>query len=422
MTDRTPNQRPQLLIVGSSTRAAAQSAIRGGLTPLCVDGYADFDLRQIAQVVPIDRYPAGLPEATRRLDPLPWMYTGGLENHPRLIEALKFRHCLLGNGPDMLSRVRDPWWLAECLRDARLPALELSPRGEGPPAADGRWLRKPLAGAGGRAICVWDEANQAKAPPREPCCFQRRVEGHAYSAQFIAFPGETQLVGVTRQLIGLRGVHAAPFAWCGAVTPVTLPAPVIETMQQIGGTLAAKARLHGAFGCDFIVEGLTPWLTEVNPRYTAAMELLECRRQISLVRRHVEACVAFDPIPASDSKSHFSNLKFEISGPDPAGSRFPLTQSAAATGPICTAPDRVLGKIVLFADCDRVATDATAFLQGTCTDGMPFVADLPHPGQSITAGQPICTLFAYDRTEEACIARLLRCANGIRHRFPSDGQ
>ncbi|MSR59776.1 MAG: ATP-grasp domain-containing protein [Planctomycetaceae bacterium] len=422
MTDRTHDQGTPLLIVGSSTRAAAQSIIRGGWVPVCVDAYADYDLRQVAKVIPVDNFPAGVPDATRNLPQYPWMYTGGLENHPDIIATLMARQQLFGNGPDVLARIRDPWWLAERLRGAKLPALDVVLPDDVPPDPSGRWLRKPLAGAGGRAICLWNQAASSSSLPDEPYYFQRRAAGHAYSAQFVALPAQTLLLGVTRQLIGLRGVHAAPFAWCGAVTPVVLGDEVVEAMSRIGRVLAAEAKLCGVFGCDFIIDGQTPWLTEVNPRYTAAMELVECRLQTSLVRHHVEACLAFDPNLVFDSKSQISDLEFDISDTDPGASRPPLTQSAAAgTGPICTSPDRVLGKIVLFADRDLVAADATALLQGRCNDGMPFVADLPHPGQSIAAGQPVCTLFTYERAEEACIARLLQCAKGFRRRYLTEG-
>lgn len=418
MVHSPPDDGMRLLIAGSSTRAAAQSARRAGLSPVCIDAYADYDLQQMAAVRCVADFPRGVPAAARESPTLPWMYTGGLENHPRVIDALNFRHRLLGNGPDMLARIRDPWWVAGCLQAAELPVIELRSREETAPPADGRWLRKPLAGAGGRGIRVWDEAARAAQGESDAWYFQRLATGYPYSAQFVAYPGQTWLAGVTRQLVGLRGVHAGPFAWCGTVTPVQLPAAAVETMRRIGCQLAAQARLQGAFGCDFVVEGETPWLTEVNPRYTSAMEVVEFRRQFSLVQRHVEACLAFGLHDFGGPGAPLPQFKFDPSDVSPGGDHSELTQpEGCGGGPVCLSPGRVLGKLVLFADREFVCTDARTLLAGTCVDGMPFVADLPHPGQPIPAGAPICTVFSYDRTEEACMARLLRTAKLMRRRI-----
>src|SRR5436305_1386644 len=88
-----------VLIVGASARAAAASAVRAGLRPWCLDLFADLDLQQLAPVRPIP--PGGYPHALADLlpqgPPGPWMYTGALENHPRLIERLARDRPLWGN-------------------------------------------------------------------------------------------------------------------------------------------------------------------------------------------------------------------------------------------------------------------------------------------------------------------------------------
>ena len=65
------------------------------------------------------------------------------------------------------------------------------------------------------------------------------------------------------------------FNYCGNIGPITLPVPVRNILQGIGDTLAVKAGLRGVFGIDFILEGKTPVPVEVNPRYTASVEVLE---------------------------------------------------------------------------------------------------------------------------------------------------
>jgi predicted ATP-grasp superfamily ATP-dependent carboligase len=253
-------------------------------------------------------------------------------------------------------------------------------------------LRKPLSGAGGRGIAIWA---QAAPEPLEPYYFQRRVMGDSVSAQFVATADGAEFLGATAQLIGLRGVHAAPFAWCGNLFPIEVSPAVVSAMQAVGNAVAQRAGLRGLFGCDFVVSENVPWLTEVNPRYTAAMELIEHRQNCSLIARHVAAC-------QESGRSGSPGLR-DVSGET-------SWRSSSYFSP-------VVGKIVLFADGELTMGDARMLLLDPLDDRLPFVADLPPPGATILAGHPVCTLFAYDSTPEACTARLLHCAKLFRRRF-----
>src|SRR5262249_14393279 len=147
-----------VLIVGASTRAAAQSAVRAGLRPICADFFADLDLRACAQVLEVAHSPQDLVAVAAMAPGCPWMYTGGLENHPDVVAAISESRVLLGNGSEVLVRIRDPWQLDERLAVAGQPRLRVWPRDAAPPARDGRWMLKPLRGAAGRGICTWDDA------------------------------------------------------------------------------------------------------------------------------------------------------------------------------------------------------------------------------------------------------------------------
>src|SRR5437867_1794578 len=100
-----------LLILGASVRAVAFSALRAGLRPWCVDVFADLDLRARCPAVAVaaSRYPNGLVTQAREAPPGPWMYTGGLENRPRLIRRMCRERGLWGNDDVALAKVRDPF-------------------------------------------------------------------------------------------------------------------------------------------------------------------------------------------------------------------------------------------------------------------------------------------------------------------------
>src|SRR5437588_46110 len=97
-----------LIVLGASARAAAFSARRAGFEPYAIDLFADRDLAAICPSVKIRRYPHDFLVALAAAPQAPWIYTGGLENFPRLVDRLADVRPLLGNSGHVLRRVRDP--------------------------------------------------------------------------------------------------------------------------------------------------------------------------------------------------------------------------------------------------------------------------------------------------------------------------
>src|SRR5205085_2639734 len=106
-----------VLLVGASVRAAAFSALRAQLQPLCADLFADADLKARCPVVRIaaGNYPAAIAAISAAVAPGPWIYTGGLENYRGLIRKVAARHSLWGNGPAELRKARAPHSVYELL-------------------------------------------------------------------------------------------------------------------------------------------------------------------------------------------------------------------------------------------------------------------------------------------------------------------
>src|SRR5260221_9821133 len=150
-------EKQAVLILGASTRAAAQSALRAGLSPICADLFCAQDLARSAQVLRVADSPQGLVAAAVAAPAAPWMYTGGLENHPRIVEQVSRSRPLWGNAGDVLRRIRDPWHVADVLVGHGLPACRVWPHDRTLPAADGGWMLKPLRGAAGRGVRIWDD-------------------------------------------------------------------------------------------------------------------------------------------------------------------------------------------------------------------------------------------------------------------------
>ena len=377
--------RGRVLIVGGSTRAAAWSAVRAGWQPVCADLFADLDTHQVAEVIPVRDYPWSLPDDVAGVQAEGWFYTGALENHPGIIERLAQPDAsygpLWGTTAVGLRLVRDPFWLATTLCDAGLPALEVEPETAMPPA-DGTWMQKPFASAGGRAIRVWDKF-AAETPFTESHYFQRRAVGESCSAVFRVESHGVERLGASRQFINLAESHAAmPFAYCGSIGPIDRPTgsgmltnAVRQMLTRMAETVAQAGFLRGLFSIDFLLDGEQVWPTEINPRYTASMEILELSSGRPLLPTH---------------SGHVGNGNGEC--------------AVNATTPF-------VAKVILYAPRRFTAPDLSHFLLGTSPWQTPLLADIPAPGVIIEAEWPICTVFADGQSFVECRDRVIQQSN-----------
>jgi predicted ATP-grasp superfamily ATP-dependent carboligase len=352
-----------------------------------VDGFGDRDLAAVASVakVTLDSK-AAFENAAARHPSISWLYTGPLENHPDLVERLSSDRPLLGNRAGVLRAVRDPFCVANLLRREGLAHAEVR-RDEAGLPRDGSWLVKPVASGGGRLIRLLI-AGQARLA--EPLYYQRTIEGESGSALFVASGGKTRLIGASRQL---QGGPAGQFAYRGNIGPLALSAPLQSRVARMGEALAAGFGLVGLFGVDFILAGGEPWLVEVNPRYTASVEVLELAQERPLLRDHINAC-----LETAESASYRSPVGWLETQPAQACSAH-LEPDARAR--------RVVGKEVLYAEQDVETPEIPI---PTFDESSPFaipeVADVPWPGTTVRRGEPILTVLAEGPDELDCRQRL----------------
>jgi uncharacterized protein len=359
-----------LTIVGASARAAACSAVRAGYHVRAADLFADADLCRICDATRIGNYPSGLSAVLHAQQTGAWMYTGALENHPSLVESLSRARPLWGNPAAVLRRVRNPQLVAESLGHGGLccPPVSFDPRTV---PRDGSWLCKPRRSAGGARIAFWNHESPPVGRVRGRY-FQQFVDGLACSAVYVAARGHAALLGVTRQLIGQTWTGASGFRYCGSIGPIELPLAVTDSFARIGTVLAREFKLVGLFGVDAIVTGAGVWPVEVNPRYTASVEILERARSVPAIALHAAACED-NELPSREEPT-----------------------------------DKLIsGKAILFAgsplEISAAWTDLALAANHRCP---PMLADIPSAGTVIEAGSPIVTVFA-DAADEAAVFDLL---------------
>jgi predicted ATP-grasp superfamily ATP-dependent carboligase len=368
-----------LAIVGASTRAAAASAIRAGFLPVTADLFADADLRAIATTTRISPYPDGFLDWLRTIEPPAWMYTGALENHPELVDQMAWIAPLWGNPGDVLQRVRSPWELAATLRAAGLLFPETRPTAAGLPQ-DGSWLAKTYRGASGSGVREFgipfpfgEGLRQGSEP--SSTVFQRRIPGTPAAAVFADIDGVAVLEGITRQLIGEPWLGAHGFQYAGSIGPLPVATKTKETIEHLGQVLTEEFELTGLFGIDFMLDGDQVWTIEVNPRYTASVEICERVTGSHAIVSHV-AGIASAPVSALNMCARASTLSH--------------------------------GKAILFAKRDiRIShVFAEMSLAEALRTPWPTLADVSPAGTVVDAGRPILTVFAEGETIEAVEQRL----------------
>jgi predicted ATP-grasp superfamily ATP-dependent carboligase len=137
---------------------------------------------------------------------------------------------------------------------------------------------------------------------------------------------------------------------------------------------------------DCVLRGNVPWPVEVNPRFTASIEVLEFGAGVPAMALH--------------------RAVFDTEAPN-----VPADPQERMTG--------VVGKSILFARAPLVfPTDGPwmATLQSPPPLGaMPDFADIPHPGERIAAGRPILTFFVRAESAAACIGKLRAIARHLDH-------
>ncbi len=389
---------PAILIFGASARAAAESARRAGLKPIVADLFGDVDLHEAAEVLPLRSYPDDFVRVAGLARPCPWIYTGGLENHPEIVGEISGGRPLWGNPADVLQSVRDPAQVDEALRRAGLPMAEIRSAGH-PPLPLGDWLLKPKNGAGGGGIAVWDETADNHATLDRPHFFQKRLDGTPISAVFVASRHNAHLIGITRQFVGTKSFGATPFSYCGSLGPCRLAGAQSEQISRIGRTLADVFGLRGLFGVDLICDGQSATLVEVNPRYVASIEVLERSNELPLLGWHRRTCESYE--------NGAGSLQLDED--------FVFRLAEAENG-----RQTVAGKAILYARDDLICPSFHPIREALPRDGC-FMADIPQPGTHIARDRPICTVLAMGRSDGECLRRLGRARREV-ERFVLNGR
>lgn len=352
---------PAVLVAGLSGRALAAAAVRSGHIPVVVDAFSDEDTRSLAAAC--HRVPLG-PHGEFRASALgtvaaqlpggaALVYASGFERDPDLLTRLVPTGRIVGNPPDVVEAVKQPESLFPTL--ARLGVDHPDTRRVPPP--DGDWIAKRVGGSGGGHI-----RPAARVRPAADVYFQRHMPGIPLSAQVLADGAGVRILAFTTGWCD--PTPHQPHRFGGLAGPVE-PAPAaVAAMVRAAEALVEAFGLRGLNSLDFLIDGDSVRLLEVNPRPGASLDVL-----------------AGDPLLFS---RHLAAAAGDLGG----GRERPPPFTGGRAMAVAYAPD--------------------AMVIPPAFPWPDWVADRPAGGGVIPAGAPLCTVLATagDAQAAATLARL----------------
>ncbi len=337
-----------LLIAALSGRVLAAAARRAGADVVVADVFGDVDTRSLG---PWLRLPGNLAdgidrdaveilahEVSRRIDGI--VYGAGFETTPGLLAEFAKLAPLIGNPPETVAAVKDPYHFAETLRRLGLSHPSVAPL----PGTDGAWLRKRRGGSGGTHI----RPAELGATTTDPDYYYQAVApGSPLSALFVANGRAARVIGRSAQWSDATATQ--PFRYGGCAGPISVTRRRAKWIENACDAVAEAFGLVGLNSLDMLVDGDAITILEINPRPGATLDI-------------------FDDGPAWLWDLHCRSLRGEL----PPALGTDARPLRAAT--------------ILYADRARRVPGELVW--------EPWIADISPAGTLFSAGDPICTILS----------------------------
>jgi predicted ATP-grasp superfamily ATP-dependent carboligase len=425
-----------LCVLGFSTRALARAAVDTGYSVQAIDYFQDQDLQEMCKS--FRRWPAdtaeipalieedratqlivlagGAEDLGAELGEL-WGATEGVGRNTNVptVLAPSFRQLRLLRDPVNiaalthetglqfpLSKIGETWDAVgatyskstrESLARDAVFGVDYACRRASPNAdCRSRWLRKPFHGAGGWKIREEDSASTQRTPRSEDSYLQQFVPGVTLGVTCLLLRNRKPVfLGATRSIEAVEWPGPAPFIYRGSWGPVSMNESQLRVILDFAAKVQSQTGLLGWLPMDLIEsEDGRLWLLEINPRWTAGMEVLH-DGGLNVLPFHVAACMEQEvekPIVNED----LDGLRSDGSGVHRVRDSF--------------------AKAIVYAEQNIVLSTS----QLERIHGLPRsqFADLPSEAVRIEAGQPILTVKcrleakSRDETQVELVKKLLR--------------
>ncbi|MDO8846318.1 ATP-grasp domain-containing protein [Methylicorpusculum sp.] len=345
-----------VLIVANSGRMLAQAARDAGFIPLVIDLYADEDTRALsARVFKVPGFSQlyllpvlNLIKQEYAVDHA--CFGSGLEAYPESLSALSNAFNLNGNAPSVVQKVQDKAVFFSLLKrlEIAFPETVFSA-----PDDDEDWLVKPMQGHGGLGIKHYIKQDGLD----DNVYWQRYQEGVPGSVLFLTNGSQSHIIGFNTQWCR-RADDRQVFLFSGVINHSPLTEFQQQTVAEWLGLLVSELGLTGLNSLDFIVQGDSVLVVEINPRPSASMQLYDMG---GLMAAHMDSLAGL-----------IHRRSYRLDG-------------------FCA-------YLVVFAGRDLVIPDAICWPDQA--------VDLPGPGLHIKQGLPLCSLIVRNSTIEGLLQTL----------------
>lgn len=397
-----------LFMVGFTCRALAQCARRDGFLPTVIDRCGDRDTREAANryrdwlpdpqqsIEAMDEYLAafGSPSGASKSLPLFCILAGGTENNIALIEGLSRRFSNLMK-PESFIAMRSwrnwkSWAESSGLFWPRTWELSIFRAEVARMNSSRDLLVKDLNQAGGLGISAWHSEPQSMDrridSEIDHRVIQERIDGESVGVTFLSTAHGSIALGCTEAWPSQTHAWGA-YIYHGSIGPASLSSAEWAVLDGFAERVARHTDWLGLWQADFIRKNDRWYLIEINPRWTASMELLDISMGLKLVQLHCLASSGLMRQEAWTSLCLRANHWRE------------------------SVPSLCLAKRVLYASDATAIDDAT--LQRWWDNRLPleilrgeeaplgcWIADIPNEPMRFENGFPVCTLIGLHRTSQ----------------------
>ena len=290
-----------ILIAAQAGRSLAEAARRAGLRPYVADLFGDSDTLALSEAyrpltgrfgspVAADATLAAIDQLAASAGASVGIVLGsGFEDAPGLVARIAERHRLIGAGAETIAALKHPLGFAALCARLGVPHPGIA---AGPLPDPSGWLLKRIGGSGGNHI-----RPASRGPAPEGHYVQARVPGRPHALNFLADGRTIQVLALTEQWCAPTPIRPYRFGGAvvgGAAEPSPLPAALLGLITEAVEGIVAATGLRGIGSADILVDGSDWWLTEINPRPGATLDILD-RRGTPLLSAHIAASLGAMP-------------------------------------------------------------------------------------------------------------------------------
>jgi predicted ATP-grasp superfamily ATP-dependent carboligase len=338
----------RICLIGSHIRPFMENASRYGYTVTAIDGFNDWDSPSFGKVLGAkDGKAAEGHDFFRRyaeFGDVPVIFCSPVEFFADVLVEASVATTVFNASMSAISKCRD----IEFLKNSCVDGIKFPVSGFFPPRPN---IIKKFNSVGGAGVRE-DDGILLPGEYR-----QQLIDGISIGAVFYTSWGKTTLCGTTRHI-------NEGYKFAGCVYPSGIAEKFYAPIEKFGKKIGAETGLAGWWGADFIITNESAWILEVNPRFTASLELIGKAHGIDIVEKQIRA---FSPdichIEIGKNSKYF-------------------------------------GRLIVYAKESVVFKNPAKWFEA----GM---RDIPHDGELVQKGAPVLSIYADGNGYDECNKNLL---------------